>query len=107
MTETYNPFSLEGKQILVTGASSGIGKATALACAKMGASVILNGRNIERLNEVMNLLPEGEHKVMAADLSDREAVTLMVKPYSMQGGNKRGHRLYYGDKHRGSHASSG
>ena len=67
MTETYNPFSLEGKQILVTGASSGIGKATALACAKMGASVILNGRNIERLNEVMNLLPEGEHKVMAAD----------------------------------------
>ena len=44
MTETYNPFSLEGKQILVTGASSGIGKATALACAKMGASVIHSSR---------------------------------------------------------------
>ena len=78
MTETYNPFSLEGKQILVTGASSGIGKATALACAKMGANVILNGRNTERLHEVMNLLPEGEHNVMAADLSDREAVSSMI-----------------------------
>lgn len=78
MTETYNPFTLTGKQILVTGASSGIGKATALACAKMGATVILNGRNTERLNEVMSLLPEGGYKVMAADLGDREAVKTMV-----------------------------
>ena len=78
MTEIYNPFTLEGKQILVTGASSGIGKATAFACAKMGATVIMNGRNTERLNEVINLLPEGEHKVMAADLSDREVVKTMV-----------------------------
>ena len=78
MTETYNPFTLTGKQILVTGASSGIGKATALACAKMGATVILNGRNTERLNEVMSLLPEGGHQAMAADLSDREAMTSKV-----------------------------
>ena len=76
--EQFNPFSLKGKQILVTGASSGIGKGTALACAKMGANVILNGRNTERLNMVMNLLPEGEHRVMAADLGDRKAVTSMV-----------------------------
>jgi len=32
-----NPFSLEGKKILVTGASSGIGRSTAIACAQMGA----------------------------------------------------------------------
>lgn len=78
MAETYNPFTLTGKLILVTGASSGIGRGTALACAKMGATVILNGRNTERLNEVMKLMPEGGHRVMAADLSDRDAVKSMV-----------------------------
>ena len=78
MVETYNPFTLTGKLILVTGASSGIGWGTALACAKMGATVILNGRNTERLNEVMKLMPEGGHRVMAADLSDRDAVKSMA-----------------------------
>lgn len=76
--EQFNPFTLLGKQILVTGASSGIGKGIAIACAKMGATVYLNGRNVERLNEVMESLPEGEHKVVASDLSDREAVAEMV-----------------------------
>lgn len=78
MTETFNPFSLAGKQILVTGASSGIGRGIALACAKMGASVILNGRNEVRLQEVLAQMPEGEHQILAADLSDREAVSAMV-----------------------------
>ena len=41
----YNPFSLEGKTILVTGASSGIGQATAVECSKMGAKVIITARN--------------------------------------------------------------
>ena len=45
----YNPFSLEGKIILVTGASSGIGRATAIECAKMGASLVITGRDEERL----------------------------------------------------------
>ena len=76
--EEFNPFSLKGKQILVTGASSGIGRGIAIACSKMGATVILNGRNIERLNEVNNQLSEGEHKVIVADLSDRAAVISMV-----------------------------
>lgn len=40
----HNPFSIEGKTILVTGASSGIGKATAEMCALMGANVITIGR---------------------------------------------------------------
>ena len=42
----YNPFTLEGKTILVTGASSGIGRTTAIECSKMGANVIITGRNI-------------------------------------------------------------
>ena len=50
---SYNPFSLENKTILVTGASSGIGRATAVACSKMGASVIITARNEERLKETL------------------------------------------------------
>ena len=45
----YNPFSLQGKTILVTGASSGIGQATAVACAQMGADVVITGRDAGRL----------------------------------------------------------
>ena len=47
----YNPYSLAGKTILVTGASSGIGKVVAQECAKMGASLVISGRNPERLHE--------------------------------------------------------
>ena len=48
-----NPFSLEGKNIIVTGASSGIGRKCAMDCAAMGARVILIGRNEQRLQETM------------------------------------------------------
>ena len=47
----YNPFSLFGKTVLVTGASSGIGQATAVECSKLGASVVITGRNKERLEK--------------------------------------------------------
>ena len=79
MIDPSNPFSLKGKTILVTGASSGIGKAIAIACAKMGATIILNGRNIEQLNEVYKSLPKNEHKLAIADLLNRNAVTEMIK----------------------------
>ena len=78
MAELFNPFSLQGKQILVTGASSGIGRGIATACAKMGATVILNGRNKERLQEVFSLLPAGEHVIADADLADKDAVANLV-----------------------------
>ena len=55
----YNPFSLEGKTILVTGASSGIGRATAIECSRMGAKVIITARNEERLKETLEQL-EGD-----------------------------------------------
>lgn len=55
----HNPFSLEGKTILVTGASSGIGRGIAVECSKMGAKMVINGRNQERLNETLSML-EGE-----------------------------------------------
>ena len=77
--EQLNPFSLEGKHILVTGASSGIGKSIALACANMGASIVLNGRNEERLKNVLSLLPLGCHKIIASDLRERDSVSSMIK----------------------------
>lgn len=75
----YNPFSLEGKTILVTGASSGIGKSTAIECSKMGANIVITGRNEQRLLETYNLL-EGEHNLMiVADLTNDESLASMVE----------------------------
>ena len=69
-----NPFSLQGKTILVTGASSGIGRATAILCAGMDANVVLNGRNAERLQKTLSQLEGDEHKVCCCDITDESAV---------------------------------
>lgn len=74
----YNPFSLEGKSILVTGASSGIGRGIAIECSKMGARLVLNGRNQERLNQTLSQLEGGEHVVIAADLSNQDGIDKLV-----------------------------
>lgn len=74
----FNPFSLLGKTILVTGASSGIGNATAIACSKMGATVIANGRNVQRLEATIAEM-EGEDNIMVAgDLTKAEDVDAVV-----------------------------
>lgn len=80
-----NPFTLEGKTILVTGASSGIGRGIAIACAEQGARVVLNGRNEKRLQETLlelrtrtNVL-DAEHLVMAADLTDSKQRQALVE----------------------------
>lgn len=65
-----NPFSLEGKNIVVTGASSGIGQQVAITCSMMGARVALIGRNIERLEETRRQLEGNEHLVVSCDLTD-------------------------------------
>lgn len=66
---SYNPFSLKGKTILVTGASSGIGKATAIECSKLGAQIVLTGRNEQRLIETKDQLEGNNHFYIIADLS--------------------------------------
>lgn len=66
----FNPFSLENKTILVTGATSGIGKSVAINISRAGASVIVTGRDAGRLEEVMSQLSEGNHKAVLADLSN-------------------------------------
>lgn len=74
----YNPFSLEGKTILVTGASSGIGQATAIECSKMGARLVITGRNQERLQETFTKMEGEGHEQIIADLTDGEAIEKLV-----------------------------
>lgn len=72
-------FSLEGKTILVTGASSGIGRATAIALSSAGAAVIITGRDAERLNETLNALEKkANHKLIQADLFDSSHTEKLV-----------------------------
>ena len=70
----YNRNSLAGKTILVTGASSGIGKVVAQECAKMGASLVISGRNPERLHETFVSLEGGGHIEIVADLLQYEDI---------------------------------
>ena len=73
----YNPFTLKGKTILVTGASSGIGQATAVECAQMGAEVVITGRDTKRLQATADLV--GTPKTLiAADLTNQEDVEHLV-----------------------------
>ena len=65
----YNPYSLADKTVLVTGASSGIGKATAIECARMGAKVFITGRNEERLRETFDRLEGEGHHLVVADIT--------------------------------------
>lgn len=76
----YNPFSLKGKTILVTGASSGIGKATAIECSKMGAKLIITGRDEDRLSNTFNCLYGSieNHKMIVADLTNRQQIDSLV-----------------------------
>lgn len=75
----YNPFSLSGKTILVTGASSGIGKSTAIECSRLGARVIITGRNEKRLLETFEHLEEGDHLYVQADLTKANDLVELVK----------------------------
>ena len=75
---TYNPFSLVGKTILITGASSGIGRATAIECSKLGATCVITGRNDERLNETLSQMVGDGHVSIVADISTQEGIDLLV-----------------------------
>lgn len=78
----YNPYSLEGKTILITGASSGIGRCTAIECSKMGATLIITGRNEERLAETYRCLEGEGHFRFAFDLTQEEAIRSLVESVS-------------------------
>lgn len=74
----YNPFSLLNKTILVTGASSGIGRAIAIECSKLGATIIAIGRNEERLKDVMSHLQTKDSLSYKVELTDYAQVDEMI-----------------------------
>ncbi len=78
MSESFNPFSLKGKTILVTGASSGIGRAIAVVASKMGAAIVITGRNGRRLDETMSMLAGEGHKAIVSDLSDTTGIDNLI-----------------------------
>lgn len=69
-----NPMNLSGKKILVTGASSGIGREIAILLSKLGAEVVVVARNTERLHETIDLLEKGNHEMISFDLSKVESI---------------------------------
>jgi len=76
---SYNPYSLNGKTILITGASSGIGQSTAIECSKLGAHVVITGRNAERLQQTFDLLEGDGHMQVIAELTDSAQLEEMVQ----------------------------
>lgn len=74
----YNPFNLNNKTILITGASSGIGSVIAIECSKMGANVIITGRSEERLLKTFELLQGDNNEYVVADLSLKEGLDFLV-----------------------------
>lgn len=75
----YNPYTLEKKILLITGASSGIGRQIAIECSKMGAKLILTARNEKKLLETKSMLSGDNHIIISADLTDEEQLTVLVE----------------------------
>lgn len=73
------PYTLENKTILITGASSGIGRGTAIACAEAGASCILVARDEARLKETLAACAPGNHRIEVADLTRFEDMKRLVE----------------------------
>jgi NAD(P)-dependent dehydrogenase (short-subunit alcohol dehydrogenase family) len=81
-----NPFSLNNKHILITGASSGIGRQCAISCSQQGARITLVARNKERLQETQRLLPGEGHYSISQDISILESVEQVVKESVLKNG---------------------
>lgn len=84
------PFALRNKTILVTGSASGIGRSTAIACARAGAKLILVDINEEGLEETLAFLKTENciqnHEMRIADLSTDEGLTVLVDTLSILDG---------------------
>lgn len=83
---SYNPFSLEGKTILITGAAGGIGRATSVECAKLGAKLILSDINENGLKDTLAGLEGEGHIYLTADMTNQDALDEIVSNLPMLDG---------------------
>lgn len=81
-----NPLDLAGRTVLVTGASSGIGRETARLISQLGGRVVLVGRNRERLEETLELLEGDGHRAEPFDLSSTDEIPRWLKGISVSSG---------------------
>lgn len=81
-----NPMRLDGKTILVTGASSGIGRQTAITLSKLGAKVVCVARRHEKLKQTLALLEGEGHVMYAFDLTDVAEIEQFVNTISKESG---------------------
>ena len=81
-----NPMSLDGQNIIVTGASSGIGRTTCQVLASLGARTIGIGRNNKRLTETWDSLSGDGHLTRSVDLSDTDSIPEMVSEIASEVG---------------------
>ena len=82
----HNPLELTGRTILVTGASSGLGRATSVLLSKLGARLILVGRSEDQLRQTESLLETGTHVVCPRDLQDTNAIPDWMKQLTKETG---------------------
>lgn len=76
----FNPFSLEGKVVVISGAASGIARQCAINCSKMGARLILLDLNEEGLEETMTMLERpDEHYWASVNLLEYDKVSEIIK----------------------------
>jgi NAD(P)-dependent dehydrogenase (short-subunit alcohol dehydrogenase family) len=88
MSDKNKPFSLNDKTIIVTGASSGIGRQCAINCSQLGAKLILMGRNTERLKETLTSLDvKNEHLMYPLDLLDYDKLEEVLNDIKSKLGN--------------------
>ena len=85
-----NPMDLTGKLVLVTGASSGIGKETAIQISRLGARVVLVARRVEQLEETSKLMEGNSHKFYSFDLSKVETIEAFIKNVVSENGQFNG-----------------
>lgn len=85
-----NPMNLSGKTILITGASSGIGKATAILISKLGARVVMVARNEDKLKQVMDLMKGQGHTYYTCDLKEIDGIELFIKKIIDENGKLSG-----------------
>ncbi len=76
---SLNPMDLSGANVLVTGASSGLGRAAAICMSQLGARILLVGRNADRLQETLALLEGPGHQSLAFDLNDVAPIAAMLE----------------------------